>query len=230
MFERFTDNARHVVVQAQSEARQFGHGFIGCEHLLLALVTLDEPAAAVLREHGLTPERTRAELIRLTKVPACRPVDLLNVLDREALAAIGIDLDVVRSRIEATFGPDALARAVPGRRSRPARGWLPRPARSARRLPVMARNGATLDGPPRSAVISRSRPAPRRPCSSRCVRRSAKGTTTSGCSTSRSPCSARPTGPWRPSCRRSACRATPCAVRSSTATAKPADRPPGRVS
>ncbi len=147
MFERFTDNARHVVVQAQSEARQFGHGFIGCEHLLLALVTLDEPAAAVLREHGLTPERTRAELIRLTKVPAGRPVDLLNVLDREALAAIGIDLDVVRSRIEATFGPDALARAVPGRRSR-RRRRLPRPARSARRLPVMARNGATLDVPP----------------------------------------------------------------------------------
>ena len=43
MFERFTDNARQVVVQAQSEARQFGHGFIGCEHLLLAVVTLDEP-------------------------------------------------------------------------------------------------------------------------------------------------------------------------------------------
>ena len=42
MFERFTDGARQVVVQAQSQARQLGHGFIGCEHLLLALVSLDE--------------------------------------------------------------------------------------------------------------------------------------------------------------------------------------------
>ena len=151
MFERFTDNARQVVVQAQSEARQLGHGFIGCEHLLLALVTLDEPAAAVLREHGLTPERTRAELIRLMKVPAARPVDLLNASDREALAAIGIDLEVVRSRIEATFGPDALARAVPGRRSRRRGGLrsrLRRPARNARPRPAVARNGELLEVPP----------------------------------------------------------------------------------
>jgi Clp amino terminal domain, pathogenicity island component len=149
MFERFTDNARQVVVRAQSEARQLGHGFIGCEHLLLAVVTLDEPAAAVLREHGLTPERTRAEFIRLMKGPAARPVDLLNASDREALAAIGIDLDVVRSRIEETFGPDALTRAIPGRRSRRRGGLrsrLRRPARAARRRPAVARNGELGNG------------------------------------------------------------------------------------
>ena len=36
MFERFTEDARHVVVQAQADARRLEHGFIGCEHLLLA--------------------------------------------------------------------------------------------------------------------------------------------------------------------------------------------------
>ena len=85
------------------------------------------------------------------KVPAARPVDLLNASDREALAAIGIDLDVVRSRIEATFGPDALARAVPGRRSRRRGGLrsrLRRPARNARRRPAVARNGELLEVPP----------------------------------------------------------------------------------
>jgi ATP-dependent Clp protease ATP-binding subunit ClpA len=136
MFERFTDSARQVVVQAQSQARQLGHGFIGCEHLLLALVSLDEPAAAVLRDHGLTPERTRAEVTRL--VGPGRTVSLLAGLDREALASIGIDLDAVRSRIEATFGPDALARAVPAvrrRRRRGLRSRLRRPARNARLLP-----------------------------------------------------------------------------------------------
>jgi len=136
MFERFTGSARQVVVQAQSQARQLGHAFIGCEHLLLALVSLDEPAAAILRDHGLTPERTRAEVIRL--VGPGRTVSLLAGLDREALASIGIDLDAVRSRIEATFGPDALARAVPAVRRRRPRGFrsrLRRPARNARLLP-----------------------------------------------------------------------------------------------
>ena len=43
------------------------------------------------------------------KLPSLRPA-----LGRaEALAAIGIDLDEVRTRIEATFGPGALSRAVP---------------------------------------------------------------------------------------------------------------------
>lgn len=37
MFERFTDRARRVVVQAQEEARTLGHDFIGPEHLLLGL-------------------------------------------------------------------------------------------------------------------------------------------------------------------------------------------------
>ena len=51
MFERFTGSARQAIVRAQSEARQLGHGFIGCEHLLLGVLAADEPAAAVLREH-----------------------------------------------------------------------------------------------------------------------------------------------------------------------------------
>jgi hypothetical protein len=151
MFERFTAGARQIVVRAQSEARQLDHGFIGCEHLLLALLAGDEPAADVLREHELTPERVRAELIRMMGAPPARPADLLNVLDREALAAIGIDLDVVRSRIEATFGPGALTRATPSprwNRRRGLRSRLRRPARNARLLPVIGRNGELLDVPP----------------------------------------------------------------------------------
>ena len=116
MFERFTDGARHVVVQAQHEARRLGHSYIGCEHLLLAVTEAAEPAAAVLRDRGITPERVEAEIVRIIgRGPAPGPADPLGGLDREALAAIGIDLDVVRDKIEAAFGPDALARAVPSR-------------------------------------------------------------------------------------------------------------------
>lgn len=43
MFERFTDQARRVVVGAQQECLRLGHDDIGPEHLLLSL--LDQPAA-----------------------------------------------------------------------------------------------------------------------------------------------------------------------------------------
>ena len=43
MFERFTDQARRVVVGAQQECLRLGHDEIGPEHLLLSI--LDQPAA-----------------------------------------------------------------------------------------------------------------------------------------------------------------------------------------
>ena len=56
MFERFTGRARRVVVQAQHNARRYGHNFIGPEHLFLSVVKdEDDPVSAVLRDlvsHG----------------------------------------------------------------------------------------------------------------------------------------------------------------------------------
>jgi ATP-dependent Clp protease ATP-binding subunit ClpA len=46
MFERFTDQARRVVVLAQEEARLLGHGYIGTEHILLGLLAEGEGSAA----------------------------------------------------------------------------------------------------------------------------------------------------------------------------------------
>jgi ATP-dependent Clp protease ATP-binding subunit ClpC len=46
MFERFTDQARRVVVLAQEEARLLGHGYIGTEHVLLGLLAEGEGLAA----------------------------------------------------------------------------------------------------------------------------------------------------------------------------------------
>ena len=112
MFERFTDGARQVVVRAQEDARRLGHNYIGCEHLLLAAAEAGEPAGVVLRDQGVTPERVEAEILRTIGRGSVGSADPLRGLDGEALAAIGIDLDVVRARIEAAFGPDALDRAV----------------------------------------------------------------------------------------------------------------------
>ena len=38
MFERFTDRARRVVVEAQEEARTVNHDYMGTEHILLGLI------------------------------------------------------------------------------------------------------------------------------------------------------------------------------------------------
>lgn len=64
-----------------------------------------------------------------------RQSSLFDTLDRDALSAIGIDRDTVRERIEAAFGPDALApdapasrrwrRSRPGRRPGPVTGHIP---------------------------------------------------------------------------------------------------------
>jgi ATP-dependent Clp protease ATP-binding subunit ClpA len=134
MFERFTGDARAAVAQAQEHARRLGHRYIGCEHLLLAAVSTGGPAAAALREHGLTPQAVKTEIVRL--IGFGQPASLFSALDREALAAVGIDLDAVRARIEATFGPDALTPAAPAacRGNRPA--WPNRPmTRLLRRRP-----------------------------------------------------------------------------------------------
>ena len=151
MFERFTDTARHVVVQAQADARRLGHNYIGCEHLLLAAAAAAEPASAVLRDQGVTPERVEAEILRT--VGRGQTADPLGGLDRQALAFIGIDLDVVRARIEAAFGPDALTRALPAacRSRRPAWGKGPLAELTRRRR---RRRALLPAGPPRQRPAS----------------------------------------------------------------------------
>ncbi|HEX8008734.1 MAG TPA: Clp protease N-terminal domain-containing protein, partial [Trebonia sp.] len=64
MFERFTDDARAVVVHAQQHAQRLGHRYIGPEHLLLAVVSTDKPASAVMRERGVTPDQVEEEIAR----------------------------------------------------------------------------------------------------------------------------------------------------------------------
>ena len=66
MFERFTAEARQVVVGAQHEARRLHHGSIGTEHLLLSLLGQRTPSSAVLARHGLTRARRRRRSDRPT--------------------------------------------------------------------------------------------------------------------------------------------------------------------
>lgn len=148
MFERFTGVARSIVVGAQQHARDLGHSRIGAEHLLLAAASADSPAGAALRECGLTPERLREHLIDEARS------GLFADLDRTALASVGIDLDEVQRRIEATFGPDALDAAGRTRREREPRS-LRATLRSLLHATLLRRRRHR-----RRALIARERPRP----------------------------------------------------------------------
>jgi ATP-dependent Clp protease ATP-binding subunit ClpC len=123
MFERFTESARQVVALATEEARLMRHERVGTEHLLVGLAQVgDDVASAVLRDHGLTPEKARAAVVRVSGVgeasehgqipftPAAQ--DALDATLREALG-LGHDriqpahllLGILRQR-------DALARRM----------------------------------------------------------------------------------------------------------------------
>ena len=160
MFERFTDTARQIVVQAQADARRLGHNYIGCEHLLMAVAATGEPASAVLRDQGVTPERVEAEILRT--IGRGQTADPLGGLDRQALAFIGIDVDVVRARIEAAFGPDALTRGLPAacRSRRPAWGKGPLAELTRRRRRRRARRNAPLPAGPLRQRPASAGPAP----------------------------------------------------------------------
>jgi ATP-dependent Clp protease ATP-binding subunit ClpC len=66
VFERFTQAAREVVVHAQEEARDLRHGYIGTEHLLLAL--LREPSSVARRaldRLGVERAPVRSDVVNL---------------------------------------------------------------------------------------------------------------------------------------------------------------------
>ena len=64
MFERFSQDARALVVQATEHARRLGHRYVGGEHILLAAVSASQPASAVMRAQGVTPELVEEEIVR----------------------------------------------------------------------------------------------------------------------------------------------------------------------
>ncbi len=146
MPEQFTGDARQVVVRASEQARRLGHGFIGGEHLLYGLASADGEVGAVLREQGVTPERVEAEFVRLIGPENTAGGSLFDTLDRDALTTIGIDLDTVRERIEAAFGPSALAPDAPARRWRRSR-----PGRVTGHIPLTRRAKKCLEGSLREA-------------------------------------------------------------------------------
>jgi ATP-dependent Clp protease ATP-binding subunit ClpA len=155
MFERFTYPARRVVVRAQEEARTFGHPWLGTEHLLLGVLAQPEaPGVSVLTELGVTLDRGRAALGQAVGTGG------LGESDADALRTLGIDLDEVRRRVDASFGPGALdypwlGLNVPRQPPRRQRRWRRRRCEQADvtgHLPVMPRAKRALERARREAL------------------------------------------------------------------------------
>ncbi len=77
MFERFARSTRTAVTDAVAEAARRGDRRVGTEHLLLGL--LDDPAGVAAGALG-------------TDIVAARAA--LDAMDAEALASVGVDVDV----------------------------------------------------------------------------------------------------------------------------------------
>ena len=117
MFERFTDKARSVVILAKAKAAERGDGEIRPIHLLYGLTTTEGVAARALAGLGVDAAGVERELGR--EVPGGDAL-LAEAAggDAEALAAIGIDLDEIKRKIEESFGPGALGRVPLTRKGR----------------------------------------------------------------------------------------------------------------
>src|SRR5258706_1885514 len=62
-FERFTERAKRVLTGAQEEAQRSRHSYIGTEHLLLGLLTVEDGVAAqVLARLGVQVDSVRASI------------------------------------------------------------------------------------------------------------------------------------------------------------------------
>jgi ATP-dependent Clp protease ATP-binding subunit ClpA len=132
MFERFTTNARELVIGAQDEARRLSHHYIGTEHLLLSML---EPgrgrADGILRAAGLTKDTADAAVRRALGQGG------LNESDAEALASIGIDLEAVLSKLNENSGGE-------GPTSRRVRRHIPFTPRAKKVLELSLREALRL--------------------------------------------------------------------------------------
>jgi ATP-dependent Clp protease ATP-binding subunit ClpA len=103
MLERFTADARKVVLDARTKATERGDASVSALHLLSALTTGAGVAARVLASAGVDTAAVDREL---------------GEADAELLRSLGIDLDEVRRRVADNFGEDALQRVPPAPRVR----------------------------------------------------------------------------------------------------------------
>jgi hypothetical protein len=117
VFERFTRDARAVVVSTQDLCHGLGANEVRPVHLLVALTEEGSGVRDLLAAHGITTDAVAECLGIAPPAPPAR----LGEDDAAALRSLGIDLDAIRDAVERQFGEGALdeppedVAQVPGR-------------------------------------------------------------------------------------------------------------------
>ncbi len=95
-----------LMAAAREEADRARHGYVGCEHLLLALLADKDPTARdILADHGISLPAARAAVAGVVSAgggdgPRWNAADLL--------ATLGVDLPAIQRQMRAGFGPHAI--------------------------------------------------------------------------------------------------------------------------
>jgi hypothetical protein len=95
-----------LMAAAREEADRARHGYVGCEHLLLALLTDKDPTARdILAGHRIRLPAARAAVAGVISSgggdgPRWNAADLL--------ATLGVDLPAIQRQMRAGFGPHAI--------------------------------------------------------------------------------------------------------------------------
>ncbi len=63
MFEKFTERARQVILQAREEALEMGHSYLGSEHILLALIKDEDIPTLVMSRFGLSADKVKKAIM-----------------------------------------------------------------------------------------------------------------------------------------------------------------------
>ncbi|MFC7533670.1 Clp protease N-terminal domain-containing protein [Actinoplanes sp. GCM10030250] len=151
MFERFTKEARAIVIGAQGQARALGHETIGTEHTLLALLASENGSVReAVRDNGVDRDYVLAAIIRHVGDHS----EAATIADRDAedaavLKSIGIDLEAVRAAIEENFGAGALHLPRPAPKKR---GIFGRFSAGSGHVPFSPRNKKVLELSLREAI------------------------------------------------------------------------------
>lgn len=113
MFERFSRNARAVVISTQDLCHELGAERVRPVHVLLALTEESSGVSDLLAAHGITTEAIATSLGLRPPTPSAHPEPTapqapLSEEDADALRSLGIDLDAIRAAVERQFGEGAL--------------------------------------------------------------------------------------------------------------------------
>ena len=62
MFSRFSEEAQKVLLNAKKEMQELKHPYVGTEHLLLSLISIQKDIGKKMAEYGVTYQKFKNKL------------------------------------------------------------------------------------------------------------------------------------------------------------------------